>query len=106
MFQGYSRGIESGNLVSGAQCLLFHNILIPFLTGKPLNDLIKTGSEAVWQLEDMGQLETTYIAKMFWQVILNLSGSSVETTKLQGEYFDVETFKPATALLRGYTDLC
>ena len=66
---------------------------IPFVMGKPLITILKECPNGLSQIEEVNQKDQQVIFKLFWQMLLNLSGDSEETTKLKGEIFDYETFE-------------
>lgn len=85
---GFRAGMRSGNVLSGTWCLLAHHIIVPFILGKPLESLLARAPDVFHQLEETKQNHQLWYLKMFWQMLLNLSGVVEQTKELSGQVFD------------------
>ena len=92
LLQVYTSGMRSGNVEYAMWGLVKHSIMLPYQMGKPLGSILLKYQECIWQMEDTLQKNQIVITKIFWQVMLNLTGKSKETTRLKGEIFDSESF--------------
>jgi predicted ATPase len=94
----YKSGMRAGNTEYALWCLASHQVLIPFVTGKPLGVLLKQCQNCVSQMEEFNQQEQVLLMRLYLQMLLNLTGKSKERTRLQGEAFNLVEFENATPL--------
>ena len=76
------------------QCAMFHNVLLPYQMGKPLQPIKLKCFHTMSQSEEGNQVDQALFIRMTWQLILILTGeSSCETGVLKGKAFDREDQK-------------
>ena len=104
ILRSYQLGLQSGNLVAASWAQL-HSILYPYLMGKRLGDILGRIRQNVSQMEDFKQAEQALLTRMIWQLMLNLSGQSIDPTKLTSEVVYCETFVPERSAQQGFVEL-
>ncbi|KAL3934180.1 MAG: hypothetical protein SGBAC_010046 [Bacillariaceae sp.] len=96
--KAYTHGMQSGNTEQAMWALQVYSIWMPFQMGKSLDKILCECPDVAFQSKEVKQHEQETFLKIFWQMMLNLTGQSENTTKLQGEIFDCDTFESQTDL--------
>ncbi|CAJ1965786.1 unnamed protein product [Cylindrotheca closterium] len=102
--RGYQLGMQAGNLNGAMWCLMTHSLMYPYQMGKPLLGILENCSKTLHQIQDLRQKDQHLITRMFWQMVLNLTGKSKGKTNLRGAAFNEEKKQTVTALERAYLD--
>jgi predicted ATPase len=89
LFRSYEIGLQTGDTESAMSAILGY-IWIAFLTGRSLIALEADCRAYVKQMEDFKRYMASSMCRIVWQMILNLIGSSENTTVLTGEAMDQE----------------
>lgn len=100
--RGCQIGMQAGNLNAAMWCLLMNSVMYPFIMGKPLGGILENCSKITHQIQDLQQKDQALISNLFWQMILNLTSRSRETTKLRGIAFNEDKFQAMTPLEEAY----
>ncbi|KAL3934179.1 MAG: hypothetical protein SGBAC_010045 [Bacillariaceae sp.] len=96
--QAYTHGRQSGNTEQAMWALQVHNVWMPYQMGNSLDSILNECSDVAAQSAEVKQNEQITFLSIFWQLMLNLAGSSDCTTTLKGEVFDCENFESNTDL--------
>ena len=88
----YFLGMKSGNSEPAMWSLVFHHLMVPFVMGKPLMPIVTDCRLGLNQIQEVQQKDQEVIFKLFLQMILNLTGQSEDTTRLEGDIFSREKF--------------
>mmetsp|Transcript_27698 Transcript_27698/g.67404 ORF Transcript_27698/g.67404 Transcript_27698/m.67404 type:complete len:1151 (-) Transcript_27698:2621-6073(-) len=96
--QAYTHGRQSGNTEQAMWALQVYSVWMPFQMGRSLESILSECPDIAFQSKEVQQNEQETFLKIFWQMMLNLAGQSENTTKLQGEVFDCDTFVSKTDL--------
>jgi len=84
--KGYTVGMQLGDTVLATWCLLYQRITIPILLGRPLYQMKRDCSKVLSQAEEVAQSGQAVAARIYWQMIINLTDSSIaQNTTLEGE---------------------
>ncbi len=106
LFQlGVKTGLESGNLDYTGWCY-FEECLFSYMTGQELASLerkIATNGYAIRQISQALPLNHN---QMVWQVVLNLTTTSIEPDRLMGEAYNEEENLPQYIAAKDITSLC
>jgi len=88
MAHGFNIGMQSGNVAYAFWCVQSLRCFSSYQIGKPLSQILTHLPGLVAQMEDLHQREISTITRMWWQLMLTLSGDSDELTLLKGRAYD------------------
>ncbi|KAL3928585.1 MAG: hypothetical protein SGBAC_012588 [Bacillariaceae sp.] len=95
-FQIYISGMREGNIEYSLYALIVYFLLIPYVLGKPLSQMLEECPKILAQTEDLKQSYHAFQAKCYRQVFLNLSQPHCpHPNKLEGESIDADEIETA-----------
>lgn len=90
--KGYRSGMRSGNVEYALWSLVSLQVWIPFMTGNPLERMLEKFPDCQHQILETKFDSISFPLIVMWQIFLNLTGRSGETTRLHGNIFSCEGF--------------
>jgi predicted ATPase len=90
--EAYNAGMQSGNTEQAMWALQVYNVWMPYQMGRSLGIILEECPNISIQTEEVMQHEQSIFLSIFWQMMLNLTGQSEETTKLKGQIFNCDEF--------------
>jgi predicted ATPase len=103
--EAITSGLQAGNSDFATWALLMNHVQLPYQIGKPLDPILANCPNDLSQIEELKQQDQSVLFRMHWQLMLNLTGQSRETTKLKGDIFNCEDFVPETSFQDVLLDL-
>jgi len=94
----YTSGMRTGNSEYAMWASIMRRIFLSFHLGKPLGKILAKCETCAAQTEELKQHDQDTFLRMFWQVILNLTGVSNSTKTLHGEAYNSVKFVRKTPL--------
>lgn len=91
-------GMRTGNSEYAMWASIMRRILLSFHLGKPLGRILAKCETCATQTEELKQHDQDTFLRMFWQIILNLTGKSKTTKTLHGEAYNSAKFARKTPL--------
>ena len=86
----YLSGVRAGESDFSMWSLFSHLLLVPWMLGTPIDQMLEDSSTLVVQLAQVSQHLILEAAKCFQQMLLNMSVSEcLDRTQLQGTFFTV-----------------
>jgi predicted ATPase len=98
-------GMRSGNTEHACWALLFHRVEVPYAMGKSLHGILKNCQNDLARIEEVKMKDQAIVFRMFYQLILNLTGHSDNPLTLDGEIFSMHRFVSETGSLTILMDL-
>ncbi|CAJ1938942.1 unnamed protein product [Cylindrotheca closterium] len=94
-YDGYMKGMRNGEVDFAMWSLLSHFVQLPWVLGKPIDQILEECPKIVAQMEEMSQTSQALITKGYWQMFLNLRDpqQAQDPLKIKGEVLDVENLK-------------
>eukprot|EP00957_Ditylum_brightwellii_P175505 13362466-Ditylum_brightwellii.AAC.1 len=81
---GYQSGMRTGDK-SFAMWALLNNVVVLYMTGKPLKVIEEQCQTSITQTVELKEEEKASCLRTYWQLSLNLMGSSNNTVELSGK---------------------
>ena len=94
----YTLGMRSGNSEYAMWALVMQHVALPFMMGKPLATILDKCASCASQAEEVRQQDQHIYVRLFWQLMLNLSGQSGETKSLTGKAYDRERYEVSNTI--------
>jgi len=94
----YTSGMRTGNSEYAMWASVMRRIFLNFHLGKPLDKILAKCATCATQTEELKQHDQDTFLRMFWQLILNLTGNSNVTKVLHGEAYNSVKFVRKTPL--------
>lgn len=98
LFFANESGLRTGNSEYAMWASIMRRIFLSFHLGKPLGRILSKCESCSTQTEELKQHDQDTFLRMFWQVILNLTGNSNSTKTLHGEAYNSVKFVRKTPL--------
>lgn len=89
LLKGYQSGMRSGDKVFAMWCL-FLSHAVKYVIGKPLSMVQEECKLSISQMVELKEEEQASCLRLYWQLCLNLMGSSNNTVKISGNAMDEE----------------
>ncbi len=106
LFQlGVKSGLESGNLDYTGWCY-FEECLYSYMIGQELTSLERKIATIGYAIRQISQALPLNHNQMVWQVVLNLTGASIEPDHLMGEAYNEEENISQYIVAKDITSLC
>ena len=90
--------MRTGNSEYAMWASVMRRILLSFHLGKPLGRILAKCETCATQTEELKQHDQDTFLRMFWQVVLNLTGNSRTKKALHGEAYNSVKFVRKTPL--------
>lgn len=84
-------GMRTGSNDYATWSLLAHKIHLPYQIGKPIPTILDSCPEFRNRVEELNQKDQSFYARLYWQLMLNLSGQAKDPMKLKGIQFDCDS---------------
>lgn len=87
MLQTHKAGIRTGSNEYAGWGLYHYHITLNYYHGKSLPSILARVSDCLYELEEMRLTDQSFFVRIYWQILLNLTGQMANPTILEGDIF-------------------
>mmetsp|Transcript_34058 Transcript_34058/g.82608 ORF Transcript_34058/g.82608 Transcript_34058/m.82608 type:complete len:655 (-) Transcript_34058:1171-3135(-) len=100
-YDAYIKGMQNGEVEYAMWSLLAHFLSLPWVLGKPIDQVLEECPKVVAQMEEVSQTSQALVARCFWQMFLNLRKpqQAQDPSKLKGEVYSIEARSEADSFV-------